>query len=128
MESDGDHFLSYYLTQKDEDAIQFKEDRAEHMRRSLAEHLEESDEHVGAQSMAQLRECADGSPQVTPFHFVRDYETVKVEQEVPNEFLLLFDDYAEPPTANYKNIERKIILKKKRVNVGGAPSAQRGFD
>jgi len=36
---------------------------------------------------------------------------------VPNEFLLLFDDYADPPTANYKNIERKIILKKKRVNV-----------
>lgn len=54
---------------------------------------------------------------MTPFHFVRDYETVKVEQEVPNEFLLLFDDEAQPPTANYKNIERKIILKKKRVNV-----------
>jgi RNA polymerase II-associated factor 1 len=55
--------------------------------------------------------------QVTPFHFVRDYETVKVEQEVPNEFLVLFDDESQPPTANYKNIERKIILKKKRVNV-----------
>ena len=54
---------------------------------------------------------------MTPFHFVRDYETVKVEQEVPNEFLLLFDDESQPPTANYKNIERKIILKKKRVNV-----------
>ena len=54
---------------------------------------------------------------MTPFHFVRDYETVKVEQEVPNEFLLLFDDEAQRPTANYKNIERKIILKKKRVNV-----------
>ena len=40
-----------------------------------------------------------------------------MEQEVPNEFLLLFDDDAQPPTANYKNIERKIILKKKRVNV-----------
>lgn len=59
----------------------------------------------------------DGIIQVAPFHFVRDYETVKVEQEVPNEFLLLFDDEAQPPTANYKNIERKIILKKKRVNV-----------
>lgn len=54
---------------------------------------------------------------MTPFHFVRDYETVKVEQEVPNEFLLLFDDHSQPPTANYKDIERKIILKKKRVNV-----------
>ena len=54
---------------------------------------------------------------MAPFHFVRDYETVKVEQEVPNEFLLLFDDDSQPPTANYKDIERKIILKKKRVNV-----------
>ena len=68
-------------------------------------------------SASQLSEFADGTIQVTPFHFVRDYETVKVEQEVPNEFLLLFDDDAQPPTANYKNIERKIILKKKRVNV-----------
>lgn len=65
----------------------------------------------------QTRESVDGMVQITPFHFIRDYETVKVEQEVPNEFLLLFDDEAQPPTANYKNIERKIILKKKRVNV-----------
>ena len=65
----------------------------------------------------QFGEFVDGFAQVTPFHFVRDYETVKVEQEVPNELLLLFDDESQPPTANYKNIERKIILKKKRVNV-----------
>jgi hypothetical protein len=65
----------------------------------------------------RTRGSADGTVQVTPFHFIRDYETVKVEQEVPNEFLILFDDEAQPPTANYKNIERKIILKKKRVNV-----------
>lgn len=67
---------------------------------------------------------------------MRDYETVKVEQEVPNEFLLVLDDGevqegidavidgSEPETkrrrkgAYYKNIERKMILKKKRVNVG----------
>ena len=36
MESDGDHFLSYYLTQRDEDAIQFKQNREEHMQ-SLVE-------------------------------------------------------------------------------------------
>lgn len=68
---------------------------------------------------------------MAPFHFVRDYETVKVEQEVPNEFLLLFDDEAQPPTANYKNIERKIILKKKRVNVSQrelSPSCTTVFD
>jgi RNA polymerase II-associated factor 1 len=62
---------------------------------------------------------------------VRDYETVKIEQEVPNEFLLVLDDGDLPPThttnggvlerrskgAYYKNLERKIILKKRRVNV-----------
>ena len=60
------------------------------------------------------------------FHFVRDYETVKVEQEVPNEFLLVLDEGGDevdakgvprPKGAYYKNIERKITLKKKRVNV-----------
>ena len=71
----------------------------------------------------QTRESADWMVQVTQFHFIRDYETVKVEQEVPNEFLLLFDDEAQPPTANYKNIERKIILKKKRVNVSHGSSS-----
>jgi RNA polymerase II-associated factor 1 len=119
MESDGDHFLSYYLTQKDDDAIQFKQNRAEHLEQSLAEILDEteSEQQVGTQTFSVEGESVNGMVQVTPFHFVRDYETIKVEQEVPNEFLLLFDDEAQPPTANYKNIERKIILKKKRVNV-----------
>lgn len=62
---------------------------------------------------------------------MRDYETVKVEQEVPNEFLLvLYDGDSEDSRdidskkprkergAYYKNIERKMHLKKKRVNVG----------
>lgn len=58
---------------------------------------------------------------------MRDYETVKIEQEVPNEFLLVLDDGDIKPVsatgmprgkgAYYKNIERKMILKKKRVNV-----------
>lgn len=63
---------------------------------------------------------------------MRDYETVKVEQEVPNEFLLVLYD-GEPPEkdedderlthlsrakgAYYKTIERKMQLKKKRANV-----------
>ena len=63
---------------------------------------------------------------------MRDYETVKVEQEVPNEFLLVMYD-GDPPEgiddsledkpshrgkgAFYKNIERKMHLKKKRANV-----------
>ena len=65
---------------------------------------------------------------------MRDYEVVKVEQEVPNEFLLVFDD-GEPGTiddsdgdgsagarqagAYYKLIERKMLLKKKRTEVRG---------
>ena len=51
-----------------------------------------------------------------------------MEQEVPNEFLLVLDDGdvdgdVKPANqrgkgAYYKNIERKILLKKKRANVG----------
>lgn len=71
--------------------------------------------------------------QATPFHFVRDYEVVKVEQEVPNEFIIMIDDgddelevkvgeVLKPSRprvkgAYYKNIERKMVLKKKRINV-----------
>ncbi|KAI8985739.1 RNA polymerase II-associated [Trametes punicea] len=103
MEADGDHFLAYYLAKEDEDAIQFKHNRLIH--------------------------SADDPPEEEPtlFHFVRDYETVKIEQEVPNEFLLVMDDGdlhdedvhqrpSRPKGAYYKNIERKMLLKKKRVN------------
>jgi hypothetical protein len=66
---------------------------------------------------------------------VHDYEVVKVEQDVPNEFLLVFDDSevaASPMTSNdglvkdgetrrpgayYKLIKRKMLLKKKRPEV-----------
>jgi RNA polymerase II-associated factor 1 len=58
---------------------------------------------------------------------VRDYEVVKVEQEVPNEFLLVFDEgdassfitdgEARRVGAYYKVIERKMLLKKKRTEV-----------
>ncbi|KAG2110388.1 RNA polymerase II-associated [Suillus discolor] len=93
MESDGDHFLAYYLTKEDADALEFKEERFA---------LKSSEEN-----------------RTTAFHFVRDYETVKIEQEVPNEFLLVLDngDAGERgPGAYYKNIERKMTLKKKRMN------------
>ncbi|RDX54366.1 RNA polymerase II-associated [Lentinus brumalis] len=104
MEADGDHFLAYYLAKDDEDAIAFKQNR--------------------------LARSPDDPPEEEPsaFHFVRDYETVKVEQEVPNEFLLVLDEgsdpfdadnhagHVRPKGAYYKNIERKMLLKKKRVN------------
>ena len=61
-----------------------------------------------------------------------------MEQEVPNEFLLVIDDGEEAPEdedqkpgkmrtkgAYYKNIERKMLLKKKRQNVR-APYLRRG--
>ena len=62
---------------------------------------------------------------------MRDYEVVKVEQEVPNEFLLVFDDgdltssttngpnddETRRAGAYYKMIERKMLLKKKRTEV-----------
>ena len=68
----------------------------------------------------------------TEFKFIRDYEAVKIEAEVNNEFLLVFDEGGEvevpaPPNgslvevrgpgAYYKGIERKMLLKKKRVDV-----------
>lgn len=68
--------------------------------------------------------------QTTAFHLSRDYETVKIEQEVPNEFLLVIDRGDTQPNvsgsgeerlkgAYYKNIERKMTLKKRRTNVSG---------
>ncbi|KAG6332040.1 hypothetical protein ID866_7051 [Astraeus odoratus] len=103
MESDGDHFLAYYLTEDDESALTFKTNRFE----SFPSEPEE--------------------PKKTTFYHLRDYETVKIEQEVPNEFLLVLDDGCTrqnaPGTgtnrakaAYYKNIERKMTLKKKRIN------------
>lgn len=45
-----------------------------------------------------------------------------IEKEVPNEFLLLLEEGASPDQrargAYYKSIERKMILKKRRANVG----------
>ncbi|KAI0251724.1 RNA polymerase II-associated [Lactifluus subvellereus] len=86
MESDGDHFLTYYLTKDDDAAEEFKESRADPR---------------GIDALQEEEEA-------TEFHFVRDYEVVKVEQEVPNEFLLARGAY-------YKLIERKMLLKKKRT-------------
>ncbi|EJD43829.1 Paf1-domain-containing protein [Auricularia subglabra TFB-10046 SS5] len=107
MESDGDHFLAYYLTRDDE-----------------------SSEKLKARRRGQLGDPSEAAVDRAPtqFHFVRDYETVKIEQDVPNEFLLVLDDGDLPPAhvggsvatrprgAYYKNIERKITLKKKRIN------------
>ncbi|KAF9499332.1 hypothetical protein BDN71DRAFT_1441928 [Pleurotus eryngii] len=95
MESDGDHFLAFYLTEDDESALKFKEKR---LTLSPYESPDQSEETV--------------------FHWVRDYETVKIEQDVPNEFLLVLDDGTQHGKgAYYKNIERKMILKKKRANM-----------
>jgi len=119
MESDGDHFLTYYLTKDDDAAEQFKDSRAD------------------PRGVDALQEEEDA----TEFHFVRDYEVVKVEQEVPNEFLLVFDDSergtiddgdgdtgadARRAGAYYKLIERKMLLKKKADRANRAFSRQVG--
>lgn len=116
MESDGDHFLAYYLPKEDETADTFKQKRTdgeevEVRQRFFASHYHESD--------MRWKE--------TVFSFVRDYETVKIEQEVPNEFMLVLDDDGDGSEdskrstrgkgAFYKGLERKIVLKKKRVSV-----------
>ncbi|KAF8556690.1 Paf1-domain-containing protein [Imleria badia] len=104
MESDGDHFLAYHLTKDDESALEFKE-----RRRNGASPAPEEE------------------PKTTAFQLWRDFETVKIEQEVPNEFLLVIDRGDTQPNvsgsgeerlkaAYYKNIERKMTLKKRRTN------------
>lgn len=121
MESDGDHFLAYYLTQTDEAALVFKASR------SIPDKPNSTDGNPLAFLDSEEKPEPDEDANVTAFHFVRDYETVKVEQEVPNEFLLVLDDGSvgqdggddqerRKKGAYYKNIERKMILKKKRVN------------
>ncbi|KAF5316414.1 hypothetical protein D9619_006301 [Psilocybe cf. subviscida] len=107
MKTEHDSFLAFYLTQDDQSATTFKETRFSVHPYEVPEQEEE-----------------------TIFQFVRDYETVKVEQDVANEFLLVLYDGEDPtpsfenfdrPTrekgAYYKNIERKMHLKKKRVNI-----------
>ncbi|KAL5531371.1 hypothetical protein ACEPAG_4248 [Sanghuangporus baumii] len=97
MEADGDHFLAYFLPREDEAAENFVE-----MRRS-GEITEE-----------------------TVFSFIRDYETVKIEEDISNEFLLVLEDgegvkpeedvkSQRKKGAYYKNVERKIMLKKRRA-------------
>jgi hypothetical protein len=127
MESDGDHFLTYYLTKDDDAAEEFKESRAD--LRGIDSLQEE--EEVGPYPFISLPLIHIPHQQATEFHFVRDYEVVKVEQEVPNEFLLVFDngdltssitnglndDETRHAGAYYKMIERKMLLKKKRTEV-----------
>ncbi|KIM90575.1 hypothetical protein PILCRDRAFT_47121, partial [Piloderma croceum F 1598] len=128
MESDGDHFLAYYLTQTDEAATSFKASR------SNPPTLTPTSTNANPLAFLDSDDQPETNPNATVFHFVRDYETVKVEQEVPNEFLLVLDDGStkvegdgvkveddsakgkRKKGAYYKNIERKMILKKKRVN------------
>jgi len=125
MKTEHDSFLAYYLTQDDDSALTFKDTRA-----ALPPYEIPEDQQVGTAGDVFL--VAHCGWQETVFHFVRDYETVKVEQEVPNEFLLVLHD-GEPPGkiedderpghpprekgAYYKTIERKMQLKKKRANV-----------
>ncbi|EAU90178.2 hypothetical protein CC1G_05716 [Coprinopsis cinerea okayama7 len=111
MKTEHDSFLAYYLTKDDDSALRLKELRASLNPYEVPEEQEE-----------------------TIFQFVRDYETVKVEQEVPNEFLLTIQEDEgirsmadvvngtdqrprKEKGAYYKNIERKMLLKKKRANV-----------
>lgn len=139
MESDGDHFLAYYLTQTDEAAASFKSSRSDPLKAAPTD-----SNALGFLDSDDKRESgAESDLNVTAFHFVRDYETIKIEQDVPNEFLLVLDDGGDDGVklddlkldaesagqggvggkekrgkgAYYKNIERKMILKKKRVNV-----------
>ncbi|KAG8895557.1 hypothetical protein FRB99_000464 [Tulasnella sp. 403] len=101
QESDGEHFLSYYVTKEDDEAEEYKLHR-----RTEDDGLEEK-------------------PPIA-FHWTRDYETAKVEQDITNEVLLVLDDLSlsdngsrqsthEVKGAYYTTIQRKIALRKKRA-------------
>nr|GAT56828.1 predicted protein [Mycena chlorophos] len=103
MKTEHDSWLAYYLTEDDESAVRLREAR-----------LSVPPYHVPP------------GKEETKFKFVRDYETVKIEQEVSNEFIIVIEDdnvdvFDDTPRtrsqgAFYKGIERKILLKKKRAN------------
>ncbi|KJA13549.1 hypothetical protein HYPSUDRAFT_49789, partial [Hypholoma sublateritium FD-334 SS-4] len=122
MKTEHDSFLAFYLTQGDESALSLKETRFEQAPYEVPENEE----------VSPYPHYLDRVDQTT-FHFVRDYETVKVEQKVLNEFLLVLSDGDSPiivedldleqkqtrrdKGAYNKNIERKMHLEKKRVNI-----------
>lgn len=113
MKSDHDAFLAYYLTHDDAAAEELKGDRA-----SLQPYDVPPDQTVGTLHIfgSHTHLCW----QETLFNFIRDYETVKVEQELQNEYHLVLDDGLDgtrPKGAYYKDIERKMVLKKKRQHV-----------
>lgn len=118
MESDGEHFLAYYLPKEDEAAESFAEQRR---------NREGTEARYPNFVSVAIHAYDNFLIQETVFSFIRDYETIRVEQEVPNEFLLVIEDddagselkpaRQRSKGAYYKNIERKILLKKKRANV-----------
>ncbi|KAF8317776.1 RNA polymerase II-associated [Cantharellus anzutake] len=100
---DGESFLSYYLTKDDTEAAQFMSARRQ--------------SEGGAEELFGDEEDAEKvNEPIATFQFVRDYETIKIETDVPNEFLLTTESGATGRGAFYKNIERKYVLKKKRQN------------
>ena len=118
---DGESYLSYYLTAEDAESELYKSHRDityEQSARQRAEGKDPKDDE------------APTAPQKVPFHFVRDYETVKIDMDVPNEFLLMLnggeadasgvrgDGVSDTPKgAFYKNIERKYVLRKKKRQI-----------
>jgi RNA polymerase II-associated factor 1 len=114
---DGESYLSYYLTAEDAETEVYQSHREIAFERSAHERAK--------------GKKGDEEPTTAPkvaFHFVRDYETVKIDMDVPNEFLLMLDSgegvdtstlgddgmSEAPKGAFYKNIERKYVLRKKK--------------
>jgi len=102
MESEGERFLAYYLMKNEE-------------------------EITNLESQRSYAAAGDHPETPTLFQFMRDYEPFKIEREQAHEFVLAFQDddpdealwgesSKRPKAAYYKNIERRINLKKKRVN------------
>ncbi|EJU03491.1 RNA polymerase II-associated [Dacryopinax primogenitus] len=85
----------------------------------LAYYLLADDAAVAAYKsrLAALPEGAS-EEEMSEFRFVRDYETMKVMEECVSDWLMVLDDGTETgrkPGAYYKNIERRMWLRKRRV-------------
>ena len=79
---DNESFLSYYLRKDDIDALAYS-DLRKTQRQLLPMTPEPKDEDEGENASDIKLEY----PEAAAFHFVRDYETVKIDTEVLDEFL-----------------------------------------
>ncbi|KZT59829.1 hypothetical protein CALCODRAFT_165587 [Calocera cornea HHB12733] len=113
---DEDAWLAYYLL-ADDDAAQAYRAR-----------LSAPDDGVGP---GEEQDQEQDQEKPSEFRWVRDYETMRVHQEMQGEAIVLLDDGSvtgRAPGAYYKNIERRMWLRKRRVRKNDTSYASSRWD